>query len=486
MQIYILGKNSDDKGHQLEVLTYTILKVLHCRNIVKNEIGSGGHEIDIRAEYTVPSLSGNQNKPLICECKAYQSTVGMTDWLKFLGKIFLEKLKGDIDGYFIALSGVNGNVIGNYRDLQSKTNNIHLITGEDLAEILTEIFNLSSYNIIQRNILKYTQRQLIEINLYYYNLHVYYVIGLSENEFALFTNTGDIIGKSKAEEINKLILENTKYQSFIDLEDENNALARFSTIKKFVASLIFLQTNELTIEVIHKSMGQYSNQIPDIKTNEVQKALDTLVAESILFQGDNISNYGINFILNDSGIGDVVKFYKYLTNYILPLFVLGSEVYIKYINEELLSEICRIQGGIIIPNDKREECLKILKWSPSALSWSLEPIPMLINHRSGGKTLNQEMDTEDTAFFLQGLINNLSEDFRNKSLNEYFYKTCGLVELENNFSIRLKSKTKTELEMKYKERIGLAQLTEEYGNKIIHIRIFDKQPEPWEGNRAKQ
>ena len=57
MKLNILGKNSDDKGNQLEKLTSTLLKSLGCSNIIRNEIGSGGHEIDVRAEYTIPSLN---------------------------------------------------------------------------------------------------------------------------------------------------------------------------------------------------------------------------------------------------------------------------------------------------------------------------------------------------------------------------------------------------------------------------------------------
>src|SRR5665647_3781703 len=106
MQFYILGNNSDDIGKQLEKLTCTMLDKLGFKNIIKNEIGSGGHEIDVRAEYIISGLNGINSKPLICECKAYKSAVSMTDWLKFLGKILVEETKGNVEGYFIALSGV--------------------------------------------------------------------------------------------------------------------------------------------------------------------------------------------------------------------------------------------------------------------------------------------------------------------------------------------------------------------------------------------
>ena len=49
MQLYILGKNSDDKGTQLEQLTVKILEHQGLEEITTNIQGAGGNEIDITA-----------------------------------------------------------------------------------------------------------------------------------------------------------------------------------------------------------------------------------------------------------------------------------------------------------------------------------------------------------------------------------------------------------------------------------------------------
>jgi len=51
MKVRLFGKNSDDKGKQLETLTQRLLQRLGYRQITLNFVGSGGSEIDIRAAH---------------------------------------------------------------------------------------------------------------------------------------------------------------------------------------------------------------------------------------------------------------------------------------------------------------------------------------------------------------------------------------------------------------------------------------------------
>src|SRR5690242_6776216 len=108
----VLGKSSDDKGTQLEKLTEILLAAKGYRSITRNSIGAGGAEIDVRGDRELPTLAGNKLFRMICECKAHKEPVGLTYWLKFCGKIYVERLTVNSDtlGCFIALRGVNGNV----------------------------------------------------------------------------------------------------------------------------------------------------------------------------------------------------------------------------------------------------------------------------------------------------------------------------------------------------------------------------------------
>jgi len=480
MQLYILGKNSDDKGNQLEKLTCEILKDLGFVNIDKNKIGSGGHEIDIKAEYIVSSLNGNNRKPIICECKAYKNAVSMTDWLKFLGKILLEEIKGNIDGYFIALSGINGYVNGNYQDLLTRRNNIKLITGEELITQLNRLFQLIDIKTIQLIIEKHTQRKPIETSLYYYNNTVYFLIGFSENEYSLITSSGQLIKLNEVIQIKSMIESCTCYQYFVDLENENNSLLRFENIKKYIISYILLEDKTLTFDEISAKFTEHNKQINDVNSDEIERALSTLINMNLVYKTDNNHRYHLIILSNKKQIDDVVRFYKYFNSHSIPLLAIGCEQYLNNINEDLLNKIQKIQGGTSIPKDYKEDCLKIIKWSPSALFWSLTPDKMITNHRSDGKAHHASLEEEDSKYIIQMLITLLSHDFKNNMLKEYFFNTYGFVELETNFKLKIKSKKKIELAVDYIDRLGLAKMAEKYNNEIIQIRIFNTQPEPWE------
>jgi hypothetical protein len=131
-----LGHTPQIRGLQLEKLTELILENKGYKNITTRQISSGGHELDIAGELQVPMVSKRvQNIVVICECKAHAKPIGTTDWLKFLGKVYLEEVNSNsqVNGCFISLNGVNGNVSGSYKQLKEKgKDNIELVSGDDL------------------------------------------------------------------------------------------------------------------------------------------------------------------------------------------------------------------------------------------------------------------------------------------------------------------------------------------------------------------
>ena len=123
IKLYIIGANNDDKGSQLEELTTSILKRQGYKNISTNAIYSGGNEIDAIATHINRLGVNDIEYPIICECKAHNKPININDWLKFIGKIYLEKLNNSHTvGLMIALSGANGNVIGAEFNLQMQQN----------------------------------------------------------------------------------------------------------------------------------------------------------------------------------------------------------------------------------------------------------------------------------------------------------------------------------------------------------------------------
>jgi len=482
MNLYILGKNSDDKGNQLEKLTCKLLENLGFINIVKNEISNGGHEIDVRADYIVPGLEGNSCKPILCECKAYKNTVPMSDWLKFLGKILVEEHKGNLDAYFIALNGVNGNVSGNYRDLQNlKRNNVKLITGENLIKLLQKTYDLRSINEIQLIIENLTTRKPIEICYAYYNFQVFYLIGFSENVFSLISNNGTKI--QNVDETNlfaDLIVSNTSYSSFIDLEVENKNIERQSLIKRYLVAHLLNIKKGSTSKNFQKLLIEYDKSISDVKVSEITNALEDLITDNIITKVK--STYNLIIILEKPIVEYVANMYKFLFNGAIPFFVFGCEYYDKFIDRNLLQYICETQEGLNIPEENINEVLKILQLSPSALIKALYPDPMIVNHRGKGLT-NELIDQEDVNYFIQNSGMLLANDFKNPNLSEYFFKVRNLIELETNNNIIIKSRKCPEYELDFKERLQLGEMAEEYNKRIMIVKLLNNQPEPWDVTR---
>ncbi|MGC2502355.1 MAG: hypothetical protein WA400_09550, partial [Silvibacterium sp.] len=106
--------------------------------------GSGGTEIDIVTEQSLPGLNRTDSIEVIGECEAYEAPVTQPDLIKFLGKLFLlkAKRKNQVKGIFVALSGVNGAFDGAYRDFSEHDNSVELVTGDNLAEQVIKEFKL--------------------------------------------------------------------------------------------------------------------------------------------------------------------------------------------------------------------------------------------------------------------------------------------------------------------------------------------------------
>lgn len=196
----ILGKNTDDKGKQLEAITHNLLASKGYTNITTNLISTGGHEIDVVADYVQEILGGKDSRRTICECKAHKKPIATDDWLKFIGKIYCEQaeLIKEITGFFISLSGVNGYVSGNYDKLKLKLPNIILITGDTLLEELKSLYSLIDSKDLSNKLLSLTNNNVEKIEIAYYKRKLYNVIIFERKGlFTILDNQGNLLDDRK-------------------------------------------------------------------------------------------------------------------------------------------------------------------------------------------------------------------------------------------------------------------------------------------------
>lgn len=488
MKLIILGKTNDEKGKQLETLSKTLFEKIGYVNLVTNVIGSGGHEIDISADLPIPTLTLNQFNRVICECKAHKEPVNTTDWLKFLGKVYIEeaKLGKTVSGCFIALSGANGNVMGSYDDLRNNKgkNNIELVSGDSLSKLLTNIYQLPNAEGIIEGIKGFTDRQMTSISLAYYENNVFWLIEFDDNYFTLIQGNGIAIASSEKKLI-KLVEKTTASGKFFALSEEHAAQIKKEFDEKIVLGCLMLIGGEGNTEAINEKRLELIKKHPKSKIDQVEiidaierlktyKFIKTINNKHKIFYTDDIE-YIIdfyNFIVNNNGI-----FVPYL----------GCPIYDKYIDERLLDEIIRIQERLEIPIEYRKSCIQILKWSPHALSASINPILGLVPYPEEKWIKNLGMEDFMFEMFFQSIYELLIKDFQVSQFSEYFLETRGIIEIDINSDIKVKSYSKLLDEIRHRKRLRLAKSDDPQLGNFVILTLRNDATEPWErGNTMEQ
>jgi len=480
MEIIILGASSDDKGTQLENLTQAILRNLGYTQVLTSEIGAGGFEVDVTAEFLQPGIGGNTKRLTICECKAHRAPISTTDWMKFLGKIFTYELGGKhVDGCFIALNGANGNVRGQYRQLSEIRQDISLVSGDDLFKILGTLYQLSPIGEVQHIIASISIRKVLTTSICYYKESVYWLISFTDNSYTLLNHAGNIINAEETDLLKELIGKNLDLAEFIDLKEDKKQRDRLLLTEKYVISMFLLEEKSMSATDLHQvcnsQIGLYP--IAEFQEAEISAAVESLRYKEIIIEESE--SFQLKILTPNFQPLDVVYMFRTFIDEMLLPIALGSDCYKRFINAELLNEIGRIQGGLKIPEDRMPDWIRILQWSPSALHWALYPEPFIAD-RIQGLPDDDPVNLSYLAYFNQRLANFLSEDFLNQGLANYFYKVCGFSELETEQVIKLKNSKELLIKLDYKERIGLFSVSGTDLEQTAVVRFFADEPEPWD------
>lgn len=284
---------------------------LDYQNITTNYIGPGGEEIDVVADFKIPSIGMNITRRLICECKAYKTPLDTSSWLKFLGKVFVEESsKEEVYGCFIALSGVNGNVKGNYEEIRKNRSNIILVTGETLNEAVTQMYNLGNLNDINGKIKRLTNKMIRMTEICYYDNDVYWIVVFNNDEYTLLNSLGDFLIEETALIISSLIESSNAYGKYVDILKENQAALRFLYNKKAVLSGIMINNGCMEIEELIK----FYFGISDISSEEILHSINELLLLGF------IECKGSNVCITNSFNDLIIDFFDFFYRKILFLF----------------------------------------------------------------------------------------------------------------------------------------------------------------------
>lgn len=480
MEIIILGTNQQDVGKQLEQLTGAILKKMGYKEISFNDRGKGGNEIDVTGLFKQPTIGQHISRELVCECKAYSDPVSMSAWLKFLGKIFTKELgKKTVNGCFIALSGVNGNVRGHYRDLQTHRDDITIVTGDDLIPHLTEQFGLEPVDVAIATVTSISSRVITNSAISWHNHKPYWLLSFADDNYTLLDPKGLMLEVQEIESLKPAISYSTKFLEFIDLSLEEQAVEQKLIFTKAILGYLLEENGFLTLqEIVLKFNSKPTINGRQIDLRDAREIIEELLEKDIVTYTND--SYILKVASADTMLSDTLNLIGQLHHKFMTPMGIASGLYKSLINNDLLEHILNLQGAINLDQQQSEECIQLIQWSPSVLNWALRPDPMLVNSKIIQQDIPTTQDTFQKSYFLQKISECFFKDYSNAFLHEHFFKDCGITEIEIQQKTIIKGWDKIVSQIEFKDRTSVNPLAEEHGGGYIMIRLLNEAAEPWE------
>lgn len=411
MKLYILGKDKKDKGNQLENLTKKILAEQGYMNITRSVIGRGGHEIDVYAVREQQTGIKTIKYPIICECKAHEKMVSMPDYDKFKGKVATAKEDNkNTIGCLIALSGAMGTVIGAN---ESSQDDIQLIANDDIIKLVSQLYSLEDTYFVKKRIKNITRRNIINIDLVYYNEDVFWLISFSSGDYFLIKNDYEALDEKSLSVLQPLLSKVAPVSGYIDIYQEQKAINRQAYITSTILMLAMSKQTSIKeiLEMVNsssymqvfptteKEIRNIANEIPYIKISE-QNTYTMLPDDEINF----------------------IDLYKYILRGSINIKIFLQDFYKNHINRQLLEDILVIQHRIKIPEDKIDDILFLLSHSPSALAYAItEDESITISRGKEGQCVADNLDKGHGLIFMDKIMDYFDYDYcHNQALGKYY------------------------------------------------------------------
>lgn len=403
-KLIILGETNDDKGKQLEELTEFLLSRSGCTEIKRNPEYDISGELDLTAK---KALENGEVIQIICECKAYtgKKKVNIEDWLKFLGKYYGELQKDrSTHGIFISLSGVNGRVEGAITALMQQQVSIEVWTGEKLFALVQNNFNLIPETIARQIIVQYTNRVIHEISIAYYNKEVYWFV-VFKDCYTILACDGTVLNESY-----NGFIQNAAARiklPYINLIDENTGIWNRILINRVVL-LVILSSKEraLSLDELMKALNELGIDIAGPMT-----------LEEIIRDNPFVSKEDAKYHFKIDSKAQLLDFFRFnLEHEYRPLNIMLTDFYQNSIDKEFLAEVCAFQSGITIPDEYQDDCLFILKRSPSALLYAVTKDKSIEQGRLKGLPVIPALDKAHADIFIRNLIVRFMRDSENQDI----------------------------------------------------------------------
>jgi hypothetical protein len=135
-------------------------------------------------------------------------------------------------------------------------------------------------------------------------------------------------------------------------------------------------------------------------------------------------------------------------------------------NEQMVAEIQKVQGHMPLSTEGVKKARLLIRWSPSALLWALQPDTMIVEHRTdknlADESFRKSSDEYCESYLLRKLFDFFKRDFRRVPLREQFYEIHGLREVVTIERTIIKDSKGVVLEGDSYEGLSIGQLEDGY------------------------
>jgi hypothetical protein len=471
--VLILGKTNDDKGTQLEQITQAMLPAKGFRQVRLNDVGTGGAEYDVTAKWKEPGGATPGDIPVLGECKARKDPINMTDWQKFLGKVYAETEQGqEVFGLFITTSNPNGNVATHYEKQRRQGKRLEFIGATEIEDFLMSKYSVCSLQHAAASVANFTRRTITSLELSYHNRACYWLVAFEKGAYTMLDAAGQPLRADKLTGMRPLLKLAAAVKKLINLYEEAEALRRHLLAQKHVLARLMLYGGGIREADLLKDTKFTREDVRRASSALAERGWLEAVKGGVRFTSmDKKGRYG-HFV-------DVLKFWlNEVIKYESILEGIDSAFYDRHVDEKLLQEILKIQEGLPVPEGERAGLIQLLKLSPSAMLLALQPYPLITTGRSEGNLRTVDMINEtDRELFYEYLIPGLVSDYRTEPMARHFWGR-GIWELEYRQGVIVKNNQEIMFEANSRSRRTIR--TSNVRGGFIHLGIMKSGPEPWE------
>jgi len=268
-----------------------------------------------------------------------------------------------------------------------------------------------------------------------------------------------------------MIVKDSDLATYIDLQQEKTASERTEMINRYIISTLLIENQTfLPKEILAKVKAHFSESLQSLKLAEVKAAISNLEQFRLVLKTEG--KYNLMLFSDSANLEDILSFYGYFTFQNVVVKGLMSENYGLKIDEYVLDHIIVKQGNVKLSSEKYNECLQLIRWSPSALAWGLTPDPHIVNHRFNGAPLDPKFEKHDANYFVRKMYELFKMEFNNQYMSSYFF-ALGLRDVETKSITKVTGENGIAITNESHVRMGLGRLTEEYNNQIISMLFID-------------